>query len=376
MLYQKAEGWQIIGGKMYTIEPECRLVNSLIVEWRKMELSFWQKSLELEQDAIKKRNAHVWFNHVLAICIEFLNNVEDEANDKSFFDTLKTFVELSSNGDYFIRLKQLKICYRIFELSDTNNSNRQHLLHSLWNVYNYFDVLYSSIIQGNISDQKGKIEKELKDFIQICRWQDFNYWALKSSTIKFNKGVFKIIRKFRYYLREKIDLNCLVNKKDLNKSIIIHDKFSLVPKDFKTALKAIGCDSFTDSELANEHFNKSYYFKMKKLVKETLIKKCLKTNINEALGDFTEGIFSNFCEIDKAANSFMSEYQNEKNKDTTAKYKKDIKVTIETGICFLKTRINGLGPKCGKLDPKNDFISPQVNSLVEQIWEKNYTQLC
>ena len=185
--------------------------------------------------------------------------------------------------------------------------------------------------------------------------------------------MFKIIRKFRYYLREKIDLNCLVNKKDLNKSIIIHDKFSLVPKDFKTALKAIGCDSFTDSELANEHFNKSYYFKMKKLVKETLIKKCLKTNINEALGDFTEGIFSNFCEIDKAANSFMSEYQNEKNKDTTAKYKKDIKVTIETGICFLKTQINGLGPKCGKLDPKNDFVSPQVNSLIEQIWEKNYT---
>ena len=146
---------------MYTIEPETRLVNTLIVEWRKMELNFWQKSLELELDDIKKKSAHVWFNHVFAICSEFLNDDKEESvtadaatKTSNFFNTLKMFVELSSVGDYFIRLKQLKICYKLFELSNTTTEYRDVLLHSLWNLYNYFDVLYSQVIQTNIQEQK------------------------------------------------------------------------------------------------------------------------------------------------------------------------------------------------------------------------------
>lgn len=155
LLYQKSESWQLIGGKMYSIEPETRLVNALIVDWRKMELTFWQKSLELELETIKKRSAHIWFNHLFAICTEFLNDNDDtDEKQNEFFNALKKFIELSSIGDYFIRMKQLKICYKIFESNEQHNDKREGLLHSLWNVYNYFDVLYSHVIQDNINEQQ------------------------------------------------------------------------------------------------------------------------------------------------------------------------------------------------------------------------------
>jgi midasin (ATPase involved in ribosome maturation) len=79
LLYHKSENWQLIGGKRYTIEPEMRLVNGLIVDWRKLELLFWQKnSLELEIEQIRSKESHVWFNHVFAICVEFLNNASND----------------------------------------------------------------------------------------------------------------------------------------------------------------------------------------------------------------------------------------------------------------------------------------------------------
>ncbi len=236
LLYQKSESWQLIGGKMYTIEPETRLVNSLIVEWRKMELSFWQRSLDLELDDIRKKSAHVWFNHVLAICAEFLEK-EDTSQDE-FFNALKKFIELSSVGDYFIRLRQLKVCFRLFERAEPSE-RRECLLHSLWNVYNYFDVLYSQVIRANSAEKKGRVEKELKEFIQICRWQDFNYWALKSSVVKFNRGVFRIIRQFRVYLRQSVDLGSLVNRKNLNKTVLLQDSgVQVSSKQFRLELKA------------------------------------------------------------------------------------------------------------------------------------------
>ena len=85
---------------------------------------------------------------------------------------------------------------------------------------------------------------------------------------------------------------------------------------------------FTEDQLANIHFNRNYYMKMLKLCKDSLVKKCIKVSVNMAIADFTESIYEQFCDIDKSANRLMSTYQEEKNKDTTAKYKKDIKVIL------------------------------------------------
>lgn len=107
-------------------------------------------------------------------------------------------------------------------------------------------------------------------------------------------------------------------------------------------MKQIGQDVFTDEQSANTYFNRNYYLKMKKLCKDTLVKKCIKTNINESLSDFTESIYNMFCSIDKEANSFMATYQQEKNKETTAKYKKDIKGLVNQKAKYISDLMKNL----------------------------------
>ena len=154
--------------------------------------------------------------------------------------------------------------------------------------------------------------------------------------------MFKIVRKFRVFLRGTVDLGSIITKKNLSRSVIIQDKKLLNGKELKLALKQIGHDSFTDEQLANAHFNRNHYMKMKKLCKDTLLKKCIRTNINESLSDFTESIYSMFCQIDKEANSFMATYQNEKSKETTAKYKKDIKGLVNQKAKYISDLMKNL----------------------------------
>ena len=101
LLVEKAQSWQLIESKMTSIESETKQLSSIIVEWRKYELNFWQKSLDLELLKVRNRTAYNWFNHIFAI-LEYSKN---QVNDFEFLMTLKQFIEFSLNCDYSIRLK-------------------------------------------------------------------------------------------------------------------------------------------------------------------------------------------------------------------------------------------------------------------------------
>ena len=73
LVLQKSENWQVVAAQKYSLEAELKQINELIVEWRKLELTFWQNSLELEYYEIKKKTAHVWFYNMFSVCIEFIN---------------------------------------------------------------------------------------------------------------------------------------------------------------------------------------------------------------------------------------------------------------------------------------------------------------
>ena len=262
LLVEKAQSWQLVESKMTSIESETKQLSLIIVEWRKYELNFWQKSLDLELLKVRNRTAYNWFNHIFAICSEYSKN---QVDDFEFLMTLKQFIEFSLNGDYSIRLKQLKLCYDIFK----NDPNNKVLTDTLWNVYNYYSVLYSPLLLDDLNAHKQTIEKELKDFIDICRWQDMNYWALKQSVTKYNKGLFKIIKKFRQYLNQKIDLS------KSSSQTLANSNLTLSKKDLN---QLVHIDELNDDK---------YFNKMKIICKKSLHLKCSKYNFNRSLAEFT-----------------------------------------------------------------------------------------
>jgi midasin len=319
LLVEKAQSWQLVESKMTSIEAEIKQVSLLIVEWRKFELTYWQKSLDIELMRMRNKTAQNWFNHVFSICTEFLKG---QVDTDEFLFTLKQFMELSLTGDYFIRLKQLKLCANIFV------SNEQ-LTDCLWSVFSCYDTLYSKLINENIANEKQSIEKELKDFIDICRWQDMNYWALKQSVIKYNKGLFKIIKKFRSFLNQKIDL---VHPKVAN-SLAKHLIGLNLSKLNLTMPKKKLDELFLDKMPV---LNQKHYDKMKLICKKSLQKKCCKHNFNAALAEFSSQNYQLFYDLNQMSNNLNQQYeQNKTNKETVGKHKKDIKNLLTQKLKYL-----------------------------------------
>ncbi len=327
LLVQKAQSWQLVESKMTSIENETKQISLIIIEWRKFELSFWSKSLDLELLNLRNKTAQNWFNHVFAICIEFQTGQVDHIE---FLVTLKKFIEFSLIGEYFIRLKQLKLCHDIFIVD--NKKENKLLTDSLWSVFNYYDTVYSGLIKENLNNEKQLIEKELKDFIDICRWQDMNYWALKQSVIKYNKGLFKIIKKFRHYLNQKIDFNTSKLTNSLTKHL---SSLSLSSINLTISKKSID-DYFQSNESID---SEKYFDKMKIMCKKTLRKKCCKYNFNYVLANFSTQTYSVFYELNQTSNHLNQEY--EKNKKE-AKLKKDIKNVLTQKLKYISDLLKQL----------------------------------
>ena len=160
-------------------------------------------------------------------------------------------MQTSTIGEYFIRIKNLKMCLQIFENYNTNDTDNKHrrrvvsLKNALHCIISFFESVFSKLILEDLLKNKKTIEKELRDFVAIHRWQDANYWSLKQSTAKSREKIFKTTKKFRVYLNQKLDFNKLVNSGVINASFFANRNDNKLTKTFKlTHSSEISGDSF------------------------------------------------------------------------------------------------------------------------------------
>jgi midasin len=323
LVLQKAENWQIVAAQKYSLEAELKQINELIVEWRKMELTFWQNSLELEYYEIKKKTAHVWFYNIFSCCAEFLKQSNDWFNNSEFLESLMQFIQTSTFGEYFIRMKNLKMCLQIFENYDVSSSSCSNsnpkariteLKNSLHSIVSFFDTVFSKLILDDILKNKKSIEKELKDFVAIHRWQDANYWSLKQSTAKSREKIFKTAKKFRVYLNQKLDFNKLVNSSMLNVCFLMNNTENKLNKTFKLG------------DLAQKK-NSKFLGEMEKFTKKILTEKFFKTNFFDSITEYSTNLYERYLDLDVSTNSLTNQSKSltKKDKELTDKLKKDAK---------------------------------------------------
>ena len=320
LVLQKAENWQIVAAQKYSLDAELKQINELIVEWRKMELKFWQNSLELEYYEIKKKTAHIWFYNIFSVCAEFINDSNDWFDNSELLETLMQFMQTSTFGEYFIRIKNLNLCLQIFENFNVSESNfkQKRRVNSLKNalhcIISFFDSIFSKLILDDILKNKKTIEKELKDFVAIHRWQDANYWSLKQSTTKSREKIFKTTKKFRVYLNQKLDFNKLVNSSMINSSFLPKNTENKLAKTFKL-------------EHSDKKKSAKFLAEMEKFTKKILIKKFFKTNFFASITEFSTSLYERYLDLDISTNNLTNQSKclTKKDKDLTDKLKKDAK---------------------------------------------------
>lgn len=65
----------------------------------------------------------------------------------------------------------------------------------LWNLYQYYQQ-FSRIVSQRVKECAAPIEKKLRDFVKISRWNDINYWAVKATVEQTHRTLHKYIREY------------------------------------------------------------------------------------------------------------------------------------------------------------------------------------
>uniref|UniRef100_A0A3Q3JWH6 Midasin n=1 Tax=Monopterus albus TaxID=43700 RepID=A0A3Q3JWH6_MONAL len=197
ILLSKAQDWENNASRSVSLKKELEPVTQLIIQWRKLELNCWSSSLDNAMKRHTKKSTKHWFS-IYQLVERYLDEQRMEEVARlslsSVSSTLKAFIEGSTLGEFHTRLAML-LSFHCHLLLVPSQPGQESLSSLLWNLHKYYSQ-FSDCIQTKLSQLRQPIEKELKDFVKICRWNDVSFWSIKQSVEKTHRTLFKFVRKF------------------------------------------------------------------------------------------------------------------------------------------------------------------------------------
>uniref|UniRef100_A0A3Q1FB83 Midasin AAA ATPase 1 n=1 Tax=Acanthochromis polyacanthus TaxID=80966 RepID=A0A3Q1FB83_9TELE len=202
ILLSKAQDWENNASRTVSLRNELEPVTQLIIQWRKLELNCWSSSLDNAMKRHTEKSTKHWFS-VYQLVERYLEEQREEASTdenlerltlSSVSSTLQAFMEGSTLGEFSIRLAML-LSFHCHLLLVPNQPGQENLSNLLWNLHKYYNQ-FSECIQAKITQLRQPIEKELKDFVKISKWNDVSFWSIKQSVEKTHRTLFKFVKKF------------------------------------------------------------------------------------------------------------------------------------------------------------------------------------
>ncbi|XP_030578137.1 midasin [Archocentrus centrarchus] len=201
ILLSKAQDWENNASRSVSLRKELEPVTQLIIQWRKLELNCWSSSLDNAMKRHTEKSTKHWFS-VYQLLERYLEEQRAETSGEevellslsSVSSTLQAFMEGSTLGEFHARLDMV-LSFHCHVLLVPSQPGREPLSSLLWNLYKYYNQ-FSECVQTKITQHRQTIEKELKDFVEICKWNDVSFWSIKQSVEKTHRTLFKFIKKF------------------------------------------------------------------------------------------------------------------------------------------------------------------------------------
>uniref|UniRef100_A0A8C6J801 Midasin n=1 Tax=Melopsittacus undulatus TaxID=13146 RepID=A0A8C6J801_MELUD len=199
ILLAKAQDWEENASRALSLRKHLDLVTQLIIQWRKLELNCWSVSLDnIMKQHVEKSTKH-WFS-IYQMIEKYVQEQTEQMDLKTLVSTLQAFIEGSTLGEFHARLQALLV-FHCHVLLMPQVAEKDVLCSILWNLYNYYKQ-FSECVQARITELRQPIEKELKDFVKISKWNDVSFWAVKQSVEKIRRTLFKFMKKFEVVLSE------------------------------------------------------------------------------------------------------------------------------------------------------------------------------
>uniref|UniRef100_A0A8C9MGW1 Midasin n=1 Tax=Serinus canaria TaxID=9135 RepID=A0A8C9MGW1_SERCA len=199
ILLAKAQDWEENASRALSLRKHLDLVTQLIIQWRRLELNCWSVSLDnIMKQHVEKSTKH-WFS-IYQMIEKYVQEQTEQMDVKTLVSTLQAFIEGSSLGEFQARL-QVLLVFHCHVLLMPQVAEKDVLCSILWNLYNYYKQ-FSECVEAKITELRQPIEKELKEFVKISRWNDVSFWAIKQSVEKIRRTLFKFMKKFEVVLDE------------------------------------------------------------------------------------------------------------------------------------------------------------------------------
>ncbi|XP_077366934.1 midasin isoform X3 [Festucalex cinctus] len=208
ILLSKAQDWENNACRAVSLQNSMAPVTQLIIKWHKLELNCWSSSLDNAVKRHTEKSMKHWFS-IYQLLTKYLDDRIKDANSgeemgclslSSLSSTLQSFMEGSSLGEFDTRLSML-LSFHCHLLLLSTQPGQDTLANLLWNLHKYY-CQFSDYIQNKIRQARQPIEKDLKDFVKISKWNDVSFWSIKQSVEKTHRTLFKFVKKFEEILND------------------------------------------------------------------------------------------------------------------------------------------------------------------------------
>ncbi|KAJ7341746.1 hypothetical protein JRQ81_006597 [Phrynocephalus forsythii] len=202
ILLAKSQDWEENASRAVSLRKHLDLVTQLIIQWRKLELSCWSVSLDNAMKHHAEKSLRHWLSvyQMIEKCRQEQTEKSEDVNLAAVVSTLQAFIEGATLGEFHVRLQML-LEFHCHVLLMPQVEGNDTLCNVLWNLYNYYNQ-FSESVRARLTEVRHPIEKELKEFVKICKWNDVSFWAVKQSVEKTHRTLFKFIKKFEAALSE------------------------------------------------------------------------------------------------------------------------------------------------------------------------------
>lgn len=376
LLHVKLHEWEKNAHKGVSMLEHVTALTQQIITWRQLELSSWKGCLDATYEDLQSDTSKWWF-FLYALVESYItrstaNDNNEPVTRQKLVETLERFMNESSLVEFESRLNLLLTFHcHVYHFDDSDNRNELSAV--LWNVYSYYKQ-FADDVNARIAALKAPIEKKLRDFVKIARWNDFSYWSLKETVERTHRSLCKFVKEFQNALRQSVS-SCLTVKSGSHSAETSKDdenrrKGAITPEHFTTTKLPRFADvktSFTSGPIANA---------------ETLLTKA-KRLCEKIVGSFHPSICS---ELEDFIESFMEEsarlrgmqidrnLPKEKQKSQAKSILQQKKMTLANYFKTL-TRM-GVSYRTGTLTLKNsadrviDFTVPPLDlSVIERYFE-------
>lgn len=139
---------------------------------------------------------------------------EEEEGKDQILETLNGFILSSTYGEFTTRIQLLHTFYQQllceintgFKRDPANEPSidmQQHLRNLTYNLRLYYSQ-FAPKVEENMKQLREPLEKKVRDFIQLAKWDDLNYYALKTSSEKSHRTLNKLSRHLEELLRQPV----------------------------------------------------------------------------------------------------------------------------------------------------------------------------